>query len=707
MKRTQIINIICSLLLASLLILSVVLTAIFTGAGVNSRTKLVVASSGMQKEYDGTPLVAHSYEILVGTLKKGHSLYASFLGSQTEIGVSENTFTIQILDASGKNVTEDYEIELIFGKLSVTREPSNGNDNPGNNTNLGTSVGGGSLIDLGGRISALTGEGAGNDICLRVKGSTSETVYLKIKSFGAYTGNSWQEAVAYGTLIDDTLSATYLSSLAINAESATLEIKSSTKQYFLPYYMSALNFDNYQKQTSDVMYYGNTEDVYSVSYGNFNTTNTALTVPYYYQEYERNYRSFVKLQYCEVDDETREYMYKIIKDNKLNGRTRLETVRNVANYIQNSARYSLNYDKNLDQEENIAVAFLDQYREGICQHYASAATLLYRTMGIPARYTIGFTVDTKSEEWVEVRGKSAHAWVEVYIDGMGWVMVEVTNGFSGPSEPQKTNYSAYLTPVLTDKEYDGTPLYAESRVTGFEKYEAMGYTYEAAINGSRTDIGKSTSIIESFTVYDRNGKDVTKEFDLTFTPGIVHVYYSELVFTSENATRVYDGYLLFTNLQSCKMVSGELREGDHFEITWPTSISNVSTVPADFTVVIYHDQNPIAITDIYKITKKCGYLSIIPREITIKAADASKIYDGRPLTKYSYVIKDGYLADKDFIYICQVEGVQNGIGRSENIISEVMIMNMSGSLVTNNYIITLVPGTLEILPQQEPLLPED
>ncbi len=695
MKKTQIINIICSLLLASLLILSVVLAIIISADG--STVKLVVASVGTQKEYDGTPLTAHSYEILSGNLKNGHSIRASFSGSQTEVGTSENTFSIRIIDELGNDVTNDYEIELVFGKLNVTRKPTTGGNGDGPGENSNPSVGGGSLIDLGGSISAIDTDGGGNELCLRVKNQTSDTVYLKIKSFGAYTGKSWEEAVEYNYLIDGELSASYLSSLAIKKEDSVIEIKSFSDQYFLPYYMSADNFKDYEKQISDVIYSGNTENVYSVAYGRFDYKKAA-SLPYMYHSYEKNYHSFVESQYLEIDDETREYMNKIIRANGFHSGTRLETVIKIAEYIQNSAEYSANYDRALDMEENIAVAFLDKYQEGICLHYASAATLLYRAMGIPARYTIGFVVDTEAGEWIDVKGKSAHAWVEVYINGMGWVMIEVTNGFDGPGEIEEFAYSAQITPVLTDKKYDGTPLYAQNRVTGFEKYEAMGFTYSVAVNGSRTELGKSTSIIESFTVYDRNGRDVTKKFDVTFSPGTVHVYFSELVFASENATKVYDGYELSTDISTCNMISGTLREGDRAYPYSPFYITNVSVSCADFWVGVL-DESGHRVDDIYKITKNCGLLTITPREITIKAADATKVYDGYALSRYSYQITEGSLASGDFIYVCQVEGIQYDVGHSDNVIKDVIIMNQSGALVTNNYIIKLEPGTLQILPK--------
>lgn len=70
--------------------------------------------------------------------------------------------------------------------------------------------------------------------------------------------------------------------------------------------------------------------------------------------------------------------------------------------------------------------FLNESRRGYCMHYASAATLMLRTMGIPARYVSGFTAQALSGRQVDVADRAAHAWVEVWVDGFGWYPVEVT-----------------------------------------------------------------------------------------------------------------------------------------------------------------------------------------------------------------------------------------------------------------------------------------
>lgn len=86
------------------------------------------------------------------------------------------------------------------------------------------------------------------------------------------------------------------------------------------------------------------------------------------------------------------------------------------------------------QGEDPILWFLTQSHEGNDVLYASAAVEALRTHGVPARYAEGYYVsDTdfqKSEDGsVAVTGFNAHAWVEIYFDGIGWLPVEVTPGY--------------------------------------------------------------------------------------------------------------------------------------------------------------------------------------------------------------------------------------------------------------------------------------
>ena len=80
--------------------------------------------------------------------------------------------------------------------------------------------------------------------------------------------------------------------------------------------------------------------------------------------------------------------------------------------------------------------FLESHK-GYDVHYATAATLMFRYYGIPARYVEGYLItdaDARSATengTVVVPRSRAHAWTEIYIDGVGYVPLEVTPEFYG------------------------------------------------------------------------------------------------------------------------------------------------------------------------------------------------------------------------------------------------------------------------------------
>jgi transglutaminase-like putative cysteine protease len=71
--------------------------------------------------------------------------------------------------------------------------------------------------------------------------------------------------------------------------------------------------------------------------------------------------------------------------------------------------------------------FLFDWKSGFCDYFASAEVLLLRTQGIPARMVVGFAQGTSTDPGIySVKGRDAHAWPEVYFNGIGWVQFEPT-----------------------------------------------------------------------------------------------------------------------------------------------------------------------------------------------------------------------------------------------------------------------------------------
>jgi transglutaminase-like putative cysteine protease len=74
------------------------------------------------------------------------------------------------------------------------------------------------------------------------------------------------------------------------------------------------------------------------------------------------------------------------------------------------------------------VAFVTRTRAGYCQHFAGAMAAMLRMLGIPARVAVGFTSGSPDEGRWSVADRDAHAWVEVWFRGHGWIPFDPTPG---------------------------------------------------------------------------------------------------------------------------------------------------------------------------------------------------------------------------------------------------------------------------------------
>jgi hypothetical protein len=76
--------------------------------------------------------------------------------------------------------------------------------------------------------------------------------------------------------------------------------------------------------------------------------------------------------------------------------------------------------------------FLFDTRQGFCEHYAAAFTILMRAAGVPARVVTGYQGGEINPlgNYLIVRQRDAHAWSEIWIEGQGWLRVDPTAAVS-------------------------------------------------------------------------------------------------------------------------------------------------------------------------------------------------------------------------------------------------------------------------------------
>jgi hypothetical protein len=107
---------------------------------------------------------------------------------------------------------------------------------------------------------------------------------------------------------------------------------------------------------------------------------------------------------------------------------RMQTVRAVERDLRARATYRL--DPPVPSANQDAVDhFLFDGRTGFCEHFASAEVVLLRSLGIPARLVTGFAGGEQiAGDRRMMRASNAHAWVEVWFPGVGWVSSDPTAG---------------------------------------------------------------------------------------------------------------------------------------------------------------------------------------------------------------------------------------------------------------------------------------
>lgn len=128
-----------------------------------------------------------------------------------------------------------------------------------------------------------------------------------------------------------------------------------------------------------------------------------------------------------------------------------DVVDQVVSHLKEDYSYSYNPGR-LPQGTDMVNYFLDENKKGVCYHFATAAVLIFRRLGIPARYAEGYAFgystvlegnireDLNYDDYysgysqlgrtavmeVDVTDANAHAWVEIYDALRGWIVVDPT-----------------------------------------------------------------------------------------------------------------------------------------------------------------------------------------------------------------------------------------------------------------------------------------
>lgn len=258
--------------------------------------------------------------------------------------------------------------------------------------------------------------------------STTEAgvLYLRAAAKDVYTGSTW-ESMDMADPVESIYAHTSVGTSFGSNNQAGVQIrnyKDAGEVVFAPY--GYINCNNAEDITSDLRI-TMLEDDYIIYYWpgvrsmDITTASGIVSVAY---------DGYVEDVCLALPADTKEALYEMALECGYDPEMdEFETIAWVAQFIRNAGTYELNVDYQ-PAEEDFALYFLNYSRRGYCVHFATAATAMYRALGIPARYASGYRVNVPEAGVVtDVIDQDTHAWTEVYISGIGWIPVETTPGF--------------------------------------------------------------------------------------------------------------------------------------------------------------------------------------------------------------------------------------------------------------------------------------
>lgn len=326
---------------------------------------------------------------------------------------------------------------------------------------------------------------------------SDETIYLRGFVGSVYTGRSWEQLSSaklreldsitssftvdgLSPLLMDSYNLKYTRAAMPQYSFSVKNISANTNYLYMPYNLVPESVSRYRIDSgssfggSEKSYIGQFYDPKNY-YGYQNIFRKKWSTPAALSEDEAVYRSFVYANYMDIPESfspeaifDESYYQYITAEEVKTGKSTLDemTVLSrkiyfIRRWLRDNCEYSLSVGK-LPAGRDFVDYFLEN-REGSCSHFASAAVIMCRYAGIPARYAEGYVIKPAdfpsgtalgTSATVNVTDLRGHAWAEIYLDGFGWYPIEFTSGYGNirTAVPTETTVSEYETESETISE---------------------------------------------------------------------------------------------------------------------------------------------------------------------------------------------------------------------------------------------------------------
>lgn len=311
-----------------------------------------------------------------------------------------------------------------------------------------------------------------NEEMLKIKAEQWHSLYLRGFVGGSYTGAGWEEISnrnlydygddlywlhKYGIYGQNLLSKSSIETGVAKEEEVVeykiLNIGGDSSVFYAPYEAVSISADGKEAMMPSML-----EDSMFETKGVRGQRNYSVkTLPYQVSHYPaivarlKGWEEDEKIsQYLDKESHYNEMVYELYTDIPKKARQVLEnhmgdtisiadgerpTYLRAKEIILSQLNKEIKYSEEVRRysgESDFIEELFDIGKSGYSVHYATAATLMFRYLGIPARYVEGYLItpdmvkSADGKDMMIINDNSAHAWTEYYQDGVGWIPFETT-----------------------------------------------------------------------------------------------------------------------------------------------------------------------------------------------------------------------------------------------------------------------------------------
>ena len=139
------------------------------------------------------------------------------------------------------------------------------------------------------------------------------------------------------------------------------------------------------------------------------------------------YADTVRADYLALPDGVETGVYALAGQITQDAQTDFDRAVALCAYLRSAYPYTLAQNVPPAGRDFVSWFLLDE-RQGYCTSFATAMAVMARMVGLPARYIEGYAAVPDSDSVARVTQQQAHAWVEIYFSGFGWLPFDPTPG---------------------------------------------------------------------------------------------------------------------------------------------------------------------------------------------------------------------------------------------------------------------------------------